>query len=244
MRGVFFYIMQDYRQWRKQASTSMLRRRPLLSVTVTVPLALRHTRKRCTRGEHNANIKVGGNATVKTTLTNLAIELTQEEQALVGRVNFHPSPGGDWDAIADAVETLMNRLLERKAIPAARLKFIADARYNVGGHGSSRSEIIERNGKPLPLFRNPAFLKHLHYCLYGPDLDAAVIEEFKLKVIACGEPFTGSDALEVADFARQLTRSRGLDRHKAPTEFYKLALDCGLDADDARSVRDSVMTVR
>jgi hypothetical protein len=56
--------------------------------------------------------------------------------------------------------------------------------------------------------------------------------------------FTGSDALEVANFARGLVRSHGLDRLKAPEEFFKLALDCGFDAADARTVRDSVMQVR
>jgi hypothetical protein len=71
-----------------------------------------------------------------------------------------------------------------------------------------------------------------------------VIEEFQRKVISCGQPFTGSDALDVAHFARGLTRSHSLDTRKAPDEFYKLALDCGLDASDARSVRDSVMQVR
>ncbi len=177
-------------------------------------------------------------------MKKLAIDLAQHEQTLVARIDFDPRPGVDWENIADAVDELVKLLLERKAIPEARLKFVADAKYNIGGHGSSRAEIIERNGKPLPLFRNPAFLKYLHYWLYGPDLDTAVIKAFQTKVIECGNPFTGSDAIEVADFARQLTRSHNVDRHNAPTEFYKLALDCGLDADDARIVRDSVMKAR
>jgi hypothetical protein len=181
---------------------------------------------------------------LKTALNKMVIELTQAEQVLLSRIDFHPSHGVDWDKMADAVEALMELLLGRNAIPEARLRFIANAKYNVGGHGSSRAEIIERNGRPLTLFRNPAFLRHLHYCLYGPELDASVIEAFQEKVRKCGEPFTGSDALEVAHFARQLTRSRSLDLYTAPKEFYKLALDCGMDADNARTVRDCVMKVR
>jgi hypothetical protein len=76
----------------------------------------------------------------------------------------------------------------------------------------------------------------------APKLPELVIEEFQLKVTACGKPFT--DALEVADFARALTRSHNLDKRTAPEEFYKLALDCSLDVTDARTIRDSVMKVR
>jgi hypothetical protein len=96
----------------------------------------------------------------------------------------------------------------------------------------------------VDIFRHPNFAQYLRYFVYGPDLPKPVIDAFQRKVIACGTPFTGSDALTVADFARGLTRSYSLDRRKAPEEFYKLALDCGLDAGDARSVRDSVMKVR
>jgi hypothetical protein len=181
---------------------------------------------------------------LKTALNKMAIELTQAEQALLSRIDFDPAHGVNWDAMADAVEELMELLLARNAIPEARLRFIADAKFNVGGRGSSRAEIIERNGRSLGLLRNPAFLKHLRYFLYGPELDASVIEAFQEKVRKCGEPFTGSDSLDVAHFARQLTRSRSLDPYTAPKEFYKLALDCGMDAEDARTVRDCVMQVR
>jgi hypothetical protein len=53
----------------------------------------------------------------------------------------------------------------------------------------------------------------------------------------CDEPFTSGDPLTVADFARQITRSHGLNPGDPAEEFYKLALDCSLDADDARSIR-------
>jgi hypothetical protein len=42
----------------------------------------------------------------------------------------------------------------------------------------------------------------------------------------------------------QLIRSHGLSGPQAAEEFYKLALDCGLDADDARTVRDTVQKVQ
>lgn len=174
----------------------------------------------------------------------LAVELTETEKALLARIDFDPEHDADaWPGIADAMEALTRSLITRGAVPEPRLRYIDNAEYNVGGHGSSRWQIIERNGRE-PVLRNPAFLKHLHYFLYGPDLPDDVIQPFQEKVRRCGKPFTGSDALELAEFARGLTRARGLDTYKAPKEFYKLALDCGLDAGDARSVRDSVMKVR
>lgn len=181
---------------------------------------------------------------------DLAIELTDKEKALAARIDFDdalhtPLVADSWQQVADAMEELMRSLTERGAIPAARKKFFTDPDYNVGGHGRSRLQVFERNGtRGVDIFRHGNFVKYLRYFLYGPDLPRAVIEEFQRKVISCDQPFTGSDALEVAHFARGLTRSHSLDTRKAPDEFYKLALDCGLDASDARSVRDSVMQVR
>src|ERR1035438_9479437 len=104
------------------------------------------------------------------------------------------------------MEELTRSLLKRAAVPEARLRYVDSAEYNVGGHGSSRQQIIERNDRDIPMLRNQAFRKHLRYFVYGPDLPKHVIEEFQCKVIACGEPFTSNDAREVADFARGLTR--------------------------------------
>jgi hypothetical protein len=185
-----------------------------------------------------------------THIATLAIELTDEEKALAARIDFDdaghtPLVSGSWQHVADAMEELMRSLTKRGAIPKARKKFFTDPDYNVGGHGRSRLQVFERNGtRGVDVFRHGNFVKYLRYFLYGPDLPQSVIEEFQRKVISCGQPFTGSDALDVAHFARGLTRSHSLDTRKAPDEFYKLALDCGLDASDARSVRDSAMQVR
>lgn len=172
-----------------------------------------------------------------------------QERVLASRIDFNLEVGvhnaDSWRPIADAMEELMHSLLERNAVPLARRKYLSDPEYFVGGHGRSRLQTFEKNGtRGNEIFRHPHFLQYLRYFLYGPDLPKAVIEAFQKKVIACGSPFTGSDALEVAAFARGLTRSQGLDSNKAPEEFYKLALDCGLDAGDARVVRNSVMQVR
>lgn len=180
---------------------------------------------------------------------NLAIELNDKERGLLSRIDFAPSSAtfnrDSWAPVAEAMAELMHSLLQRNAIPEPRKRYFTDSAYNIGGHGLSRLQVFEKNGtRGTAIFRHGNFLKYLRYFVFGPDLPNQVIDAFHDKVVACGSPFTGSDALEVAENARSLTRSHHLDRRKAPDEFYKLALDCGLDADDARSVRDRVMKVR
>ena len=94
------------------------------------------------------------------------------------------------------------------------------------------------------IFRHGNFVEYLRYFVYGPDLPKPIIEAFQQKVIDCGEPFTSGDSITVGNVARQLARSHGLEAGHAAEECYKLALDCGLDADDARSVRDAVKKLR
>ena len=86
--------------------------------------------------------------------------------------------------------------------------------------------------------RNPAFLKHLRYFLYGPALPDTVIAAFRQKVMDCGM-VTSGDIVPLGDEAKRLTRAHGLEPAQAAEEFYKLALECGLDG-DAKSIRDAV----
>lgn len=180
---------------------------------------------------------------------NLAIELNENEKDLVSRIDFDPSGRSQnrdsWQLAADAMAELMRSLLQRNAIPEPRKKYFTDPTYNVGGHGLSRLQVFEKNGtRGDAIFQHGNFVKYLRYFLFGPDLPTDAIESFQRKVADCGEPFTSGDSLTVADFARQLTRAHRLNPGQAAEEFYKLALDCGLDADDARTIRDTVQKVR
>ena len=181
--------------------------------------------------------------------SDLEIELTERERALVSQIDFYPSAAShnadSWRPIADAMEELTRSLLERNAIPEARWKLFSDPTFFIGGHGHSHLQVFEGNGtRGDAIFRHPRFAKYLHYFVYGPDLPKQVIVAFQHKVIDCGKPFSSGDSITVDDFARQLTRSNGLEASEAAEEFYKLALDCGLDAGDARSVRDAVKKLR
>jgi len=182
-------------------------------------------------------------------ITNLAIELTRDERRLASLIDFEPTSAkhqhGSWQVVGDAMLGLMQSLLKRKAIPEPRIRFFWDPEFFIGGHGRSRLQMLQENGvRGDDIFRDPNFAKYLRYFLYGPDLPRSVTDAFQQKVIDCGSPFTGSDALEVAQFARQLSRSHSLLSGEAAEEFYKLALDCGMGFYDARKVRDAVKKTR
>lgn len=176
------------------------------------------------------------------------IELTEVESDLAARIDFNPSRhtsnAEPWAPVAEAMSALLKSLLARDAIPETRKRFLDDPELNIGGHGRSRLEIFEKNGtKGEAIFRHPHFVKYLRYLVYGPDLPGAVVEAFQKEVDACGS-ITSGDIVPLGDFARKQTRLHGLDSGSAAEEFFKLALDCGLDASSARSIRDAVKKMR
>ncbi|MFZ1007506.1 MAG: hypothetical protein WAN65_11750 [Candidatus Sulfotelmatobacter sp.] len=91
------------------------------------------------------------------------IELTAEEQGLLGRIDFQPiSPNehepGYWNAVGDASLGLMKSLVARKAIPEVRTKYFTDPDFNIGGRGSSRADIFETHGTHgEAIFRHATF---------------------------------------------------------------------------------------
>ena len=176
------------------------------------------------------------------------VELTEAEKALLTRIDFNPDPRThNHIAARDAGEAtleLMRSLIRRDAIPAIRLRYFGQPQYVIGSGNSSRADIFAKNGtKGEDIFRHPHFLKHLHYFLYGPALPQAVIDAFCSEVSACGR-VTSGDIIPLGNFAKQQVRSHGLDRRDSTEEFFKLALECDLDLDDARFIRSAVMKVR
>ncbi len=138
----------------------------------------------------------------------------------------------------------MRSLVNRKAIPETRWKFFSDPAFFIGGHGRSHLQVFEKSGaRGSAIFRHGNFVKYLRYFVYGPNLPKSVIEAFQQKIAECGQLFTSGDSIMIRDFARQLARSNGLN-HEDAEEFYKLALESGLDANDALSVRNMVKQVR
>lgn len=177
------------------------------------------------------------------------IALLPDEQALAKKIDFDVTPGkisqAEWVAIADAMLELVRSLRQRKAIPRPRVLYFTDPRYNIGGYGLSRQQVFEKNGvKGEAVLRHPHFLRHLRYLLHGADLPDAIIDQFWDHLRSCGDMITSGDLPVIRALARRLIRSHGLPPPDACEEFYKLALDCGLDESWARSIRKSVMEVR
>lgn len=178
-----------------------------------------------------------------------SIDLTSEERALTAQIDFNPASSERhqpeyWKGVGEAAYRLMKSLVARKAIPEVRRKFFTEPDFNVGGRGRSHADIFEGNGtRGDAIFRHPHFLKYLRYFLYGPDLPPEVITAFRKK-IADSAFITSSDIIPLGAFARKLTRANRLDGGDAAEEFFKLALECGLELYEARSIRDAVKKAR
>jgi hypothetical protein len=180
-------------------------------------------------------------------MTPRTIQLTEKERALFVQIgldalalrdHIHAHQNGEF------VAELMGMLIERKAIPEHRVRWFADADYNVGGRGTSRKERFERSGTRGPeIFRHPHFLEYLRYFIQGPDLPPAVLESFAEKIDECGQ-VTSSDIVPICKHARQLARSHLSNPRAAADEFFKLALEHGLGPGRATMVRKDVMTIR
>jgi hypothetical protein len=91
----------------------------------------------------------------------------------------------------------------------------------------------------VAIFRNGHFLEYLHYLVYGPNLPERIIMAFRDQVARCGD-VTSGDVGTLRAFAREQARSLGCNHGDVAEEFFKLALECGMDVSYARSVRDAV----
>lgn len=171
------------------------------------------------------------------------IVLTDEEEALLAQINFHPKNDNRLHEILKiscaAAAPLADSILSRKAVPEIRRRYFTDPDLNIGLK-KSRKEVFEANGtKRNAILKHPHFLKFLEYFIYGPQLPEEVIDGFWQFTL-------GFDAEpdEARKLARKMTRQFWLNPRDACEEFFKLALECGMSVDGARAVRDAVKTVR
>ncbi len=177
-----------------------------------------------------------------------SIELAVAEKELLGQIKLDAlALSGHVEAKRNGELTaaLMELLLTRKdAIPSHRIYYFTKPEYNVGGRGSSRQQIFERNGTSgKAIFHHPHFLTYLRYFVHGPDLPLEIRIAFQKKIEDCGY-VTSSDILPLAKLARQLTRTHGLNPRDASEEFFKLALEHDLGTSCASTIRSQVRTIR
>lgn len=175
------------------------------------------------------------------------IALTDEEKAVLATINFDALTLRGPDDVqrnGHAVRDLMKLLAAKGAIPEQRKRYFTDSRYYAGGRGRSRQQVFESNGRyGDAILSNPHFLEYAWYFLYGAKLPENAINEFRTAVKRCGD-VTSSDVIPLGKTARQIARSHGLEVREASEEFYKLALDCGIDVSYAVFVRDAVRKMR
>lgn len=169
----------------------------------------------------------------------LPIQLTVEETLLFDQIRFDGRSGHEaLVRSCRAAQPLMRSLLDRKAVPAVRWRYFTDPDYNVGLR-KSRLQIFESNGTSGDaIFGHGNFLKHLKYFIQGPALPSSVIAGF------CELLELDDDRDRVRAYVRAQIRSNQLEPGGAGEEFYKLALECGLDEPLARSLRDAGRSTR
>lgn len=177
---------------------------------------------------------------------NFAIELTAEEQKMLDILELDQGKvtTESYEKNARAALTLVKLLAQRNAVPAVRLNYWNDPRYQLGRIKSSHKGLFERNhcvGEDI--YRHPHFLAYLYYFLFGANLPREAISEFEGKV---GNPqwVTSGDVVPIGAFARTLTRKYGLNKYDAAEEFYKLSLDLGLSVSISASIHRSVMQLK
>jgi hypothetical protein len=113
------------------------------------------------------------------------VALTDDERALIARIDFDPDQmrlhGRFYDVIEEsraAAKEVTLSLIEREAIPKIRRAYFTDPALNVGLK-RSRIEVFEGNGtRGEDIFEHPHFLLYLRYFVFGPDLPKATIEGF------------------------------------------------------------------
>lgn len=172
------------------------------------------------------------------------IELTAREEELLAALSFDRPSCDTWPQTQVAMTELAQRLLERKAIPEVRLRYLTDPECNPGGRGKSRKDIFEKNGiHSDEILRHPHFLKYLEYFLYGPELPGEIVTKFKDTAASYGH-LSGSDVLALAPAARAVVRRERLNLYEASEEFFKLAVECRAMPWSADSLRKDIRAIR
>lgn len=168
--------------------------------------------------------------------------LTPEEKKLLAQIDFELE--GDARSSLNAAGQLAQALLKRKAIPTMRLRWFTDPKLNIGV-SCSREEVFERNGtRGNDILFHGNFVKYLRYFLFGPDLPAATMTAFQQRVKECGGFVSGSDYPDLDQIVRSAVRTHRLYPGDAAEEFFKLALECGLEPFTARHFRDTAKKIR
>lgn len=182
-----------------------------------------------------------------------SIALTDQEREWTAGINWRLDSSFREDVRAvyhqnkPLIVPLVHSLLDRGGIPAVRKRFLTDPKLNIVQKNTSVIGTFRRNGcSGDEMIAHLHFLKYAWYLIHGARLSNAMKEEF----LAAATHWL-ADLSTTTKKARELFReevARGrLSRGEVDAiheEFYKLALDCGLDDHLAFAVRKDVMRAR
>lgn len=170
--------------------------------------------------------------------------LTPDEQVLFRQILFEgPTPYELYEENSRATAALAESLLQRKAVPVIRQRYFTDPDLNIGSR-KSRLERFRERVADADILGHHGFRKYLKYFIMGPDLPDKTIDGF-VQIIEDNLGTSGELLDHFRRFARTASRGLSLDqRHKDMEEFFKLALECGLDLGTARTIRDAVRNAR
>jgi len=172
------------------------------------------------------------------------VELTDEEAKLLSKISFGHSYDHEVLRMSCAAAgSLAKLILGRKVVPEIRLRYFTDPDLNIGSK-KSRQAIFESNGTSgESILSHGNFLPYLRYFIFGPNLPEQVVSAFCTQAYS-SEYVSGGDIETLRKEAKTSTRSHNLVPSEASEEFFKLALECGMEVSYARSIRDAVRAIR
>jgi hypothetical protein len=139
------------------------------------------------------------------------------------------------------MESLVESLLQRQAVPDVRLRVFFDPNYAETGR-KSRQEAFESNGTSgNEIYRHPHFIPYLRYFIYGPKLPQPAIDGL-CRILNEQRGTSGMVMDQYRRHGRECVRKYGLFRVDAATEFFRLAVEIGMGIDEARTLRKAVQS--
>lgn len=183
-----------------------------------------------------------------------AIELTEAEREWSSGIDWllerslHVDVSAVYLQNKPLIVPLVRSLLERDAIPRIRRRYVTDSELNIGGYkDTSVIGTFQRNGSSGDdMISHLHFLEYAWYFIHGAKLPDDTKGEF---LDVATDPWM--ELMPLRKTASRLFREdvrRGRlarrDVDSVHEEFFKLALDCGVDDYVAVSVRNHIMQVR
>lgn len=168
------------------------------------------------------------------------VQLTVDERAIFDRIRAEAVSDDPFsDEYGRNVAEFLRRLKAREAIPQVRLRYFTDADLNPGLR-KSRQQVFIDNGCDTTekIFTSGNFFRYLEYFVMGPQLPKDVVSRFSELAADLRWHFDPLRSF-VRMQARRLSDTPARDY--LGEEFFKLAMECGLDLFEAKMIRTDAM---